>query len=565
MIEAAPEQEGEVSVSTQVVVIGSGPAGVVTALELARSGVQVILLESGQRRRDNEVQTLSEAATWDPDLHAEVPLTVSRQIGGTTNIWGGRCVPYDPIDFETRSITGGASWPVTYGDMVRYFDRACKWFVCGRPIFSALGIPHLRPGIVPGFEDGEVLDSSLERWSLPTNFGAVYMSDLSHTPGLRMITGLTCVNIVCDPGKPFATSIECRTKTGKRVSVAADHFVIACGGLESTRLLLASEDPFGGSLGNHSDHLGRYYMAHIEGVIANVRFNTAPDATIYGYERDIDGVYVRRRFTFSEKEQHEEGLPNIALWLTNPEIADASHHSGMLSFVYLMLASPMGSLFAPDAQRLSLTGGRIPGTPYGGSTISPIRDHLSNVLREPFATSNFALEFGFKRLLARGRKSPGFFAYSKDNVYPLEYHAEHLPNPASRVTLSDKRDRLGLRKLDIDIKFAAGDFEGVARALERFDRYIRHSGLGQLEYLHPDPAAAIQRRSGGGFHQIGTTRMSARPEDGVVDTDLAVHHAKNVHVVSSSTFVTSGQANSTFMIVAFALRLADHLRKRIRG
>jgi choline dehydrogenase-like flavoprotein len=124
---------------------------------------------------------------------------------------------------------------------------------------------------------------------------------------------------------------------------------------------------------------------------------------------------------------------------------------------------------------------------------------------------------------------------------------------------------LGLRKLDIDIKFATGDFEGVARALERFDRYIRHSGLGQLEYLHPDHAAAIQRRSGGGFHQIGTTRMSARPEDGVVDTDLAVHHAKNVHVVSSSTFVTSGQANSTFMIVAFALRLADHLQKRIRG
>jgi choline dehydrogenase-like flavoprotein len=49
-----------------------------------------------------------------------------------------------------------------------------------------------------------------------------------------------------------------------------------------------------------------------------------------------------------------------------------------------------------------------------------------------------------------------------------------------------------------------------------------------------------------------------------VDQNLAVHGAPNVYVASSSTFVTSGQANSTFMIVAFAVRLADHLRWALR-
>jgi choline dehydrogenase-like flavoprotein len=54
--------------------------------------------------------------------------------------------------------------------------------------------------------------------------------------------------------------------------------------------------------------------------------------------------------------------------------------------------------------------------------------------------------------------------------------------------------------------------------------------------------------------------MSADPAAGVVDSDLRVHGIDNLYVASSSAFVTSGQANSTFMIVAFALRLADHLR-----
>jgi choline dehydrogenase-like flavoprotein len=43
-----------------------------------------------------------------------------------------------------------------------------------------------------------------------------------------------------------------------------------------------------------------------------------------------------------------------------------------------------------------------------------------------------------------------------------------------------------------------------------------------------------------------------------------VHGAPNVYVASSSTFVTAGQANSTFMIVAFAVRLADHLARQLR-
>ena len=59
--------------------------------------------------------------------------------------------------------------------------------------------------------------------------------------------------------------------------------------------------------------------------------------------------------------------------------------------------------------------------------------------------------------------------------------------------------------------------------------------------------------------------MSEHPSDGVVDANCKVHHLENLFIASSAVFVTSGQANSTFMIVAFALRLADQLKTEMQG
>ena len=305
-------------------------------------------------------------------------------------------------------------------------------------------------------------------------------------------------------------------------------------------------------------------MAHTEGVLAAVQFFTPPDKTIYGYERDIDGVYVRRRFTFSRELIVREGLPNVASWITNPELPDASHGSGPLSFVYLTLKSPAGKMLAPEAQRLSLTGARVPGAPYGGVESTGARSHIRNIGRSPSGTARFIADFGTRRFFVRGRRAPGFFVRQANNRYPLQFHGEHLPHADSRVTLSDRLDATGRARLNVDLRFSESDVEGVIRAHELWDRHLREQGIGRLEYLAADRHAAVEARLGGGFHQIGTTRMSASPADGVVDQDLAVHGVCNLHVASSSAFVTSGQANSTFMIVAFSIRLAEHLARTLR-
>ena len=559
--ELAPDAE----LSADVVVVGAGPAGIVTALELADAGLQVVVLESGRRRFDADVQRLADAGSYDSARHAPMSMATRRQLGGTSVIWGGRCVPYDPIDFERRPIAPDADWPVGYAEVQPLFERACRWLVCGRPAFDHSALSHLPPSLVPGLPDDDVRTSTFERWSLPTDFAREYRRQLRRSPRVRVVTGLTCTEVACAAGERRVDHLVARAHGGRRVTVRARRYVLACGGLETTRLLLASAGPDATALGDHSGHLGRWYMGHVEGIVAHVRLTTPPQGTIFGYERDVDGVYVRRRLSFTAEAQRRLGLPNIVAWLANPDLADPRHASGVLSFAYLALASPLGTVLAPEAQRRSLTGHEVPGAPYGPVQQGRVRDHVRNLLASPGATARFVVDFGTKRFLARRRRVPGFFVYSAANVYPLQFHGEHLPHRESRVTLGGERDALGMPRLEIDIRYSDADVDGVVRAHQAWDDYLRRHDCGHLQYRSEDVAEAVRKRIGGGFHQMGTTRMSTDPRDGVVTPQLAVHGFDDLYVASSSAFVTSSQANSTFMIVVFALRLADRLRAELRG
>jgi choline dehydrogenase-like flavoprotein len=555
---------GSSELSAHLAVVGAGPAGIVIALEAAKNGYEVLLIESGFDKFDVHAQQLADAAAWDPDRHAPMSMSVRRQMGGTSTIWGGRCVPYDRIDFTDRPYITDTAWPVSYDELEPYFQRACDWLQCGRPIFDVRSMQHLPPSLVPGLPEADGSTATLERWSRSTDFGRAYADALKQSARVRVVTGLTCTEVASQPGVTHVDRLACHTLDGKQVTIRARGYVLACGGLETTRLMLASRGPQGGPLGDHSGHLGCWYMAHVDGVIANVRFCTPPRATVSGFERDIDGTYVRRRFSINRDVQLRREIPNIIAFLANPELADYRHGNGVLSLAYVTLRSPLGRLMAQPEQRLKVAGNKARSSTCSGAVRVPIGPHLVNIARDSAAVTSFAIGLGARRVMARGHKTQGFFtASSRENLYPLQYHGEQVPNRQSRVSLTGDRDSVGMPKLNIDLRFLQQDVDGILRYHQVWDEYLRKNDCGRLEYLSDDPGSLAWSRLGGGSHQLGTTRMAAKAEDGVVDEHLAVHGMTNLFVASSSAFLTSSQANPTFMIVTFALRLADRLKSAL--
>lgn len=154
-------------------------------------------------------------------------------------------------------------------------------------------------------------------------------------------------------------------------------------------------------------------------------------------------------------------------------------------------------------------------------------------------------------------------ASTAPRAYEVKNVMEQAPNPESRVTLGNDRDRLGCRRTVLHWRLSSIDKSTAHRAHAILGEDLTRSGLGQMTSSmgsEADPWPASVR---GARHHIGTTRMHADPRRGVVDADCRVHGIANLYVAGSSVFPTSGAANPTLTIVALALRLARHLQHRL--
>ena len=134
---------------------------------------------------------------------------------------------------------------------------------------------------------------------------------------------------------------------------------------------------------------------------------------------------------------------------------------------------------------------------------------------------------------------------------------EQMPNPASRVTLGDQRDRLGLRKLVLDWQLCELDWSTFRQTQELFIESFEKIGAGRRVAA---PARVDVLHSN---HHLGTTRIAARSDDGVVDPDCRAHDLDNLYLIGGNVFPTVSWANPTFTMMALTYRLADHLKTEL--
>src|SRR6202158_1720029 len=498
--------DGE-QIDADICVIGAGAAGITICNELKQSGFQVLLLEAGGRRHDKAVQAIYAGESLSPHVHAPPSMYRQRRFGGTTTIWGGRCVPLDPIDFESRDWVANSGWPFLRRDLDTYYGRAMPYFEAGDYAFNERDALHDWQPLVEGFVSDTIDTEVVERCSAHTDFGKIHGRTLFSSPRVRVVQKASCLEFVQADQSRIVSHIRCSTAAGNQFEVKATCFILAAGGLESTRLLLSSNRSNVDGLGNENGLLGRNYMCHIEGSLAAIKLHPNTRPVVWAFERSKDGVYIKRRLHVREDEQRRQKTLNTIFRLHHANPADSAHRNPILSAMYLTK-----QFLIPEYRR------KVAMIEYSyqeqrKTNLPLLTEHLSNVLRGFPALASFAATWLVKRHLNYHR-IPYVSLHSAHGLYPLDFNAEQVPNPDSRVILSNRRDAFGMQELTIDWRMTEQDILSIVRNHSVLEKAVVESGIGELEFFDPDIDAAARRSVPVGGHHIGTARMSKDSRSG---------------------------------------------------
>jgi len=259
-------------IDAQVVIAGGGMAGLLLARELGNAGLDVAVLESGGQAPDSRVQalyagrmTLGGPGNPDRDLDDYLISSRVRCLGGSGNVWGGKCAPLDPLDFQRRDWIAHSGWPLTRSAMQSFYDRAC----------DLLQLPHFTTDArgMAGAEEPLFADRSTRFTARPRCYtrssGAIeggsyhdYKQAAAQHARVRIYLKANLTRIRLSGAGERVSALEVRSLNGRTHQARAGTYVLAMGGIENARLMLVSNDVHRNGIGNHSDWLGRAFQGH---------------------------------------------------------------------------------------------------------------------------------------------------------------------------------------------------------------------------------------------------------------------------------------------------------------
>ena len=511
------------TVETAICIIGAGAAGIAIALELAGGRIPVVLLESGGFDANPEARSLNQGESTG---RSYFPLEAARLrlFGGTTNHWGGWCKPLDDDDLTPKAWVPDSGWPIDGATLAPYYARANGTLRLGPEDFDPSTRERRGRGTRLEMDPDRMRSGTYRMHAL--RMGPVYRKRITEAANITTYLHSNVIELEAHPDGRTIAAVKVGSAAGNRFRVRAGQFVLAVGGIENARVLLASCGVHRTGMGNQHDLVGRYFMEHLE--LGNA------------------GEFVSRRpvldmrFYFPNSSGPVQGFGNLAL----PEAR--REEAGILNFgITLRPKLPrqydeMRSLRAWESLR-SLTQEM-----RSDSTRKRLGKHLRNVLRD------------MDRLAAR---SYGRLAGSRIiQHFVVKISSEQAPNRDSRVMLGEERDQYGVPRVRLHWTLGDIDFRTIQTGAELIARELGRAGEGRMR-LRTWHDSDWQSALVGGFHHMGTTRMARDPRRGVVDADCRVHGIANLYIAGSSVFPTGGYANPTLTLVALAVRLADHLRR----
>jgi choline dehydrogenase-like flavoprotein len=537
-----------------ICIVGSGPAGSTVASLLAGSGSRICVVECGDREQSAFADRLKDLDC--SGIHIK-EYSRERILGGTSTTWAGLSSPLDPVDFETRPWLPLSGWPITREELVPDYREASRRF--GFPPWEHFLNDHWMwsgkdPGSVP---DWRRLEKKVFLAADPAQHFARDFGDIYHGEAVDLYLGAPVTRIVGDPATGMATGVEISQDGGGRLLLKAARIVLACGGIENSRLLLNSTFACRSGLGNDRDQVGRCFMNHPKDNHGIIRL-TRPQARLPGYFGFLSlaegcAGYVGLRL--NDQSQREQRLLNayvrfepIFNWTDDPGVAALISYLKRSRWLMRMFKrSKRGELvelrsYAETGDDSDMMNGR-----------KRTRDHLA-MLGDVAAHPLSVLRYLRSRLRDR--------APEQVTAIRLRNFMEMAPHPDNRITLSERIDALGQRLPHVSHESGLLDRRSMAAIHEALHRELAETGWGRLDSQLAEETEPWPINTDASHH-MGGTRMGQDPATSVANRDARLHFCPNVYLAGSSLFPTSGCANPTWTIVALAIRLARHLTRQL--
>jgi choline dehydrogenase-like flavoprotein len=508
-----------------VVIVGSGAGGGTTAYELTKAGIECVLLEAGPHLTakdyvNDEWEAFSQMAWLDgrstsgswrvaknfPDL----PAWIVKAVGGTTTHWAGATPRFKDYEFKAKSTYGdvkGANlldWPVTLEEMEPYYDLA----------EDALGSTHRngRPPL-PANNNYKVLAAGAERVQYK-----------------RYATGPYATNAAPYDGRP--ASIQ-------------DGFNFQGDKQESKWSTLVREVPRAVKTGLCE------LRAESHAIQITHDSSGKADAVLY---LDKDGNMHRQAAKAVVVAGNSIETPRLLLLSASSMFPDGmANSSGQVGRNYMRHLT--GSMYARFEKPVHM---------YRGETMAGlIADEQPNDPSRGFVGGFYMETLSLGPSFLASFVEPG--AWGKDFTEIMDSYAntagmwivgEDMPQETNRITLSDTaKDKWDLPVANVHFDDHANDVAMRTYAYEKAEALYKAAGAIGSHRTPPYPST----------HNLGSCRMSMKPDDGVLDRWGCAHDVKNLFVSDGSVMTTGGAANPTLTIVALAIRQAEYIAKQLKS